>query len=228
MFLTNFSLTLISYPTQALAKSCKLLPAMIGSLFVKDIKYHPLQYLSVVFITIGVFAFNFTGKKGGSSDSFFGLLALFSSLLLDGLTSYYSETCKRVHKSSALSAQQLCSGFGALLIFPIVILNNIILPETTLVTYLLKFPDIFGDILLFSLFSAVGNFFIFWGLNLLGSLNLVIVTTTRKFMTILLSIVWFSHSLNELQVVCILLVVFGAGMDIYVGHSERHGKKEKH
>lgn len=227
MFLTNYSLTLISYPTQALAKSCKLLPAMIGSLFVKDIKYHPLQYLSVVLITLGVFAFNFSGKKGATSDSALGLLALFTSLSLDGLTSFYSETCKRVHKSTALSAQQLCSGFGALFIFPIVILNNIILAESTLIEYLVKFPDVITDILLFSLLSGIGNYFVFWGLNFLGSLNLVIVTTTRKFMTILLSIIWFSHSLSELQAVCILLVVIGAGLDIYVGHSDRH-KKEKH
>ena len=225
MFMTNFSLTLISYPTQALAKSCKILPAMIGSLFVKGVKYHPLQYLSVIFITLGVVIFNYNNKKGGSSDSIYGMLALFISLMLDAATSYYTETFKRKFNSSSLSQQQLCTGVGAALILPIVIMNNIYLPETTIFSYISKFPDVLEDILFFSLLSAFGNYFIFWGLNLLGSLNVVIITTTRKFATIIVSILWFSHSLTQFQVLCIGLVVFGAGLDIYVGHKGGHKKE---
>ena len=107
----------------------------------------------------------------------------------------------------------------------IVIINNIFLPDLTIFSYIAKYPDVLEDILFFSLLSAFGNYFIFWGLNLLGSLNVVIITTTRKFATIIVSILWFSHSLTQFQVLCIGLVVFGSGLDIYVGHKGGHKKE---
>jgi drug/metabolite transporter (DMT)-like permease len=222
MFLTNYSLTVISYPTQALAKSCKILPAMIGSLFVKGMKYHPLQYLSVVMITAGVVAFNYNNKKGETSDSWLGMIALLMSLMLDGLTSYFTETLKRVYNSTSLSAQQICSGFGALLTFPLVILKNFIFTDVTVLEYILKFPDVVPDILVFASFSAFGNYFIFWGLNLFGSLNLVIITTIRKFLTVLVSILYFRHSIDWIQALCIVFVVLGTALDVYVGHARDH------
>jgi len=87
---TNLSLMYVSYPTQALAKSCKILPVMLSGLFVKHIKYHWLQYLSVLMITIGVLEFQLIGGKTGGSDSVLGLVLLFGSLACDGGSGYLS------------------------------------------------------------------------------------------------------------------------------------------
>lgn len=87
---TNLSLMYVSYPTQALAKSCKILPVMLSGFFVKHIKYHWLQYLSVLLITIGVLEFQLIGGKAGGSDSVLGLVLLFASLACDGGSGYLS------------------------------------------------------------------------------------------------------------------------------------------
>lgn len=88
MLFTNLSLEFVSYPTQALAKSCKILPAMLGTLFVKLVRYHPSQYLSVALVTTGILSFNLMKAKGDGDDSGIGLLFLFGSLLMDGLSGY--------------------------------------------------------------------------------------------------------------------------------------------
>lgn len=88
MLFTNLSLEYVSYPTQALAKSCKILPAMLGTLFLKFVKYHPVQYLSVGLVTIGILSFNLMKSKGQGDDSGIGLLLLFGALLMDGLSGY--------------------------------------------------------------------------------------------------------------------------------------------
>jgi hypothetical protein len=92
MLFTNLSLEFVSYPTQALAKSCKILPAMLGTLFVKLVKYHPSQYLSVALVTTGILSFNLMKAKGEGDDSGIGLLFLFGSLLMDGLSGYCTVT----------------------------------------------------------------------------------------------------------------------------------------
>ena len=87
---TNLSLMYVSYPTQALAKSCKILPVMLSGFFVKQIKYHWLQYVSVLLITIGVLEFQLIGGKAGGSDSVLGLVLLFIALACDGGSGYLS------------------------------------------------------------------------------------------------------------------------------------------
>lgn len=90
MGLTNTSLLYVSYPTQALAKSCKILPVMLSGFFVKHIKYHWLQYVSVVMITAGILEFQLIGGKSGGTDTVLGLVLLFGALACDGGSGYFS------------------------------------------------------------------------------------------------------------------------------------------
>lgn len=216
MFLTNYSLTLVSYPTQALAKSCKILPTLIGSIFVKEVHYHPLQYLSVIMITTGVVIFNWKGQ-GFGNDSIIGLTMLLGSLSLDSLTSYYAEHIRRNTNLTSLQIMNYCCKWGFISILPAVLLIDIFAEETIL-NYLIVYPDIIIDIVSFGLASAIGQIFIFWALKISGSLTLSIITTIRKFLTVLMSILWFNHKLNELQWLCMVLVFSGTFMDMLVSH----------
>ena len=217
MFFTNFSLNFISFPTQALAKSCKILPAMIGSLFVKNLHYHPLQYLSVVMITTGTIIFNYSNKKSGN-DSVFGLALLGLSLAMDSLTSYYQEHIRRTYRPSSLQTMKTCCGWGAVLLIPSLLFLTVFVREKSLIEYLIKYPDVMIDILLFCICSATGQAFIFWGLKAFGTLSLVIITTIRKFMAVILSIVMYSHAISSQQILCMFLVFSGAGIDIFVSN----------
>ena len=80
MFSTNWSLMYVSYPVQALAKSCKIVPAMIGGIFGRGKNYSCYQYLSAVLVVTGTIIFNFMKSKGSSATSLFGLFLLLLAL----------------------------------------------------------------------------------------------------------------------------------------------------
>ena len=60
----NEALRYVSYATQVLGKSCKMVPVMIGGVAAGR-KFPRAQYLQVLAITLGVAVFNF-GKKASS------------------------------------------------------------------------------------------------------------------------------------------------------------------
>jgi solute carrier family 35 (UDP-galactose transporter), member B1 len=223
MFFTNFSLTYISYPTQALAKSCKILPTMLGGLFVKNLKYHPLQYLSVGLITVGTMIFNYDSRKPGN-DSTIGIALLLGSLVLDSLTSYYSEHIRRNYSTSSLQTMKYLCGWGSLLLVPVIILLGMFSRNENLIQYLIKYPSVLDDIARFGLMSATGQIFIFWALKDFGTLTLSIITTTRKFLTVIVSVTLFSHNITQKQVLCIALVFFGVLVDLFVSNRSKTKK----
>ena len=74
MAASNESLRYISFATQTLGKSCKMVPVMVGGIVLGGKKYKAADYAQVALITLGVCVFNFGGKKkGGGEDSALGL-----------------------------------------------------------------------------------------------------------------------------------------------------------
>ena len=77
-----------------------------------------------------------------------------------------------------------------------------------------KYPEVLTDILLFGIASAAGQNFIFLTLQQFGALTLATITTTRKFFTILFSVILFGHSLFLQQWIGVFVVFLGLGMEI--------------
>jgi hypothetical protein len=92
MYTSNEALGFVSYPTQALVKSCKMIPVMLGSIIISGTSYKLLKYVCVLLMTVGITMFQFgsKAKKGhdsAESDSeWIGMVLLTASLILDGIT----------------------------------------------------------------------------------------------------------------------------------------------
>ena len=87
MFASNEALRYVSYPTQVLGKSCKMVPVMAGGIVLGGKKYTLIEYAQVALITIGVCVFNFGGKsKKSGQDSPLGLFLIAASLFMDMVT----------------------------------------------------------------------------------------------------------------------------------------------
>ena len=85
MSASNQALMFVSYAFQALAKSCKMIPVMLGNVLIGKKQYSRKEYGVVFLITAGVVLFNLSKKKkAGASTSYYGILLLILSLLLDG------------------------------------------------------------------------------------------------------------------------------------------------
>lgn len=104
MFSSYEALAFISYPTQVLLKSCKMLPVMLLGAVVFRHKYSAVEYLAVGLITLGIWAF-FAFKDGApavgaaaaaaatsatsthdSTGTGIGIALSMFSLLCDGIT----------------------------------------------------------------------------------------------------------------------------------------------
>ena len=80
-------------------------------------------------------------------------------------------------------------------------------------------------IILFSLCSAIGQNFIFYTLASFGSMPLATITTTRKFFTILVSVLLFGHVLKAQQWMGVVMVFAGLGIELYCKYQKNEAKK---
>ena len=77
------------------------------------------------------------------------------------------------------------------------------------VRFTIQFPTVVKDIVLFCITGATGQVFIFYIITEFGSVVCVLITVTRKFFSILLSVVMFGHKVEVWQWVGVLSVFTG-------------------
>ncbi len=94
-------------------------------------------------------------------------------------------------------------------------------------TYLVQYPKIALDITYFCILSALGQIFIFITISQFGALTLSIITTTRKFFTILASSIFYGHIMNQYQWIGVFGVFFGLSIEIYNKYEKHSQKKRK-
>ena len=63
-------------------------------------------------------------------------------------------------------------------------------------------------------------------LSIFGSLLLVTVTVTRKMLTMIISVVWFGHSLSSMQWLGVGLVFGGIGIEAELNKREKRAKEK--
>ncbi len=83
--------------------------------------------------------------------------------------------------------------------------------------YVVEFPKIIPDLVTISVLGVVGQVCIFYIIRYFGPVILGIITTTRKFFTVIASILIFNHSLTPLQWVCVCMVFAGVSAELYDG-----------
>ncbi|KAM3415831.1 hypothetical protein BST61_g9338 [Cercospora zeina] len=241
------SLQYVDYITFLLAKSCKLLPVMFLHVTLYRKKYPFQKYAVVALITAGVAIFTLqqpAGKKrkGAESSSVYGLVLLGINLLFDGLTNSTQDDiyasfrpytgqqmmCALNVMSTVLTSVYLLllphlagSGIGAVIGLD---LGKGAGELYEALAFIQKHPAVGWDILGFAASGALGQVFIFMTLSLFGSLLLVGITVTRKMLTMIISVIWFGHSLNHMQYAGIGLVFGAIGMEGYLSKVEKEKK----
>lgn len=231
MYSSNESLKYVDYAYQALAKSCKLIPVMIGSILIMKKEYAPIKYLCVLAMTAGIGAYEFMkdaggghGGKGSSGTSHMGLLLLAASLALDGLSGPGQEKLKEKIKMSG-AEQCICSNVWGFLymFFTTALLGQL----SSSYAYLNTHPDLVWNLVMFSICSGLGQVFIFYTIREFDSLTLTTITTTRKFATIVVNAIVLpkDNVLNSRQWGCVLLVFGAVALDAY---SEAKEKSKAH
>lgn len=237
MVSSNMALQHVNYPTQVVGKSCKPIPIMILGVLLGKKRHTLRKYLFVSLIVAGVALFMY--KKDISIQTFFqasnrssmstdnsllgylskmglGELLLILSLSMDGLTGAIQERMKAEHQTR--------SGH---MMYKMNLWSTFYLLAATLATgelikfhsFILRHPNLVYDIALFSSLSAIGQLFIFLTVSEFGPLPCSIITTTRKFFTVLTSVFLFGNKLTDTQWIGTTLVFLGLALDAMYGKS---------
>jgi len=209
MYCSNEALKFVSYPTQVLAKSCKPIPVMfMGMLFFRK-RYSVSQMINVGLITVGIALFLLKPSKGNDGqDAIEGLVLLAASLLFDGFTGSLQEKIFRTSKAHPGHSMFFFNAWSSLYLFIFAIFSGDLIPAFS---FMMRHPEILFDLSVFIVASCIGQLCIHSLVHAYGALVLTLVTTTRKFFTILFSVLVFGHALTTMQWVGVA-VVFAALM----------------
>jgi UDP-galactose transporter B1 len=235
---SNEALRYVSYPTQVLCKSCKMVPVFIFGILLagKGKEYKIVDYLKVAVVTAGVLVFNFgkKAKKNGKPDSPWGLGLICLSLTLDGFTGGLQDkvkkTCKDINpekKDAKLTPFEMMfySNFsGAVFAIAVAAATGQLQSGLAFVT---RSPALLKAIMTFACCSALGQCFIFMLLAEFGALVTTTVTTTRKIFSTVYSVFRNpDNSLNEMQWTGCIMVFVGILFDMVLKMTKKPAPKE--
>ncbi|XP_057508554.1 UDP-galactose/UDP-glucose transporter 3-like [Actinidia eriantha] len=227
------ALKYISYPAQVLAKSSKMIPVMLMGTIVYGIRYTLPEYVCTFLVAGGVSIFALSKLKTISKlahpNAPLGYGLCFLNLAFDGFTNATQDSITaRYPKTSAWDIMLGMNLWGT-------IYNTAFMfgwPGASgyeAVSFCKQHPKAAGDILLFCLCGAVGQNFIFLTISRFGSLTNTTITTTRKFVSIVVSSLWSGNPLSTKQWGSVAMVFSGLSYQIYLKwrKSQRLQKKRK-
>ncbi|KAK8820378.1 hypothetical protein WA577_006442, partial [Blastocystis sp. JDR] len=213
MIFSNNALKHVSYPTQVLAKSCKMIPVLLAGTLFGTRKYTVKKYISVLIITVGIILFQLMSdhkKVSTQANSNLGLVLLVLSLCMDGVCGMQQDVVVPRFKPSSLRLQEMLNVYGVLVSFVASLFLQELKPG---LTFLLKNRVCLGYAVLFGVCSSVGQMFILYTVRHFPPLVLSTITTTRKFFSILLSVLFMGNEINVWQWCGVVLVFFGISFD---------------
>jgi UDP-galactose transporter B1 len=247
------SLAHVDYLTFVLAKSCKLLPVMALHVTLFRKRYPLSKYLIVLAVTTGVAIFTLyhppkPGKKVQQmqASSLYGLTLLGINLLFDGLTNtvqdHIFQSPNRYGHTSGPQMMVILNLLGTIVMGAYLLLTPYI-PEPLVPSFakasdethelvealgfLTRHPAVFYDVVGFAACGAIGQLFIYATLERFSSLLLVMVTVTRKMLTMVLSVVWFGKSLSRGQWMGVAFVFGGIAAESYIQHNDKKEKDQR-
>jgi len=221
MVTSNKALMWVNYPTQVVGKSCKPIPVMVLGVVIGRKKYPLLKYLFVLMIVVGVALFMFKDGKAASSKAEatfgFGEILLLVSLTCDGLTGAVQERMKAEHNTKSGHMMKAMNAWSCLYLGIGLLATGEI---WTFLAFVSRHPAIIWQLASVSVASALGQYFIFMCVSEFGPLPCSLITTTRKFFTVLGSVVIFGNSLLNRQWAGAALVFTGLVLDGIYGKSK--------
>lgn len=224
MLASNHALQHVPYPTQVLGKSIKPIPVMILGVLIAGKRYPVAKYFCVLLIVMGVGLFMFKDKKStvvdenASSLLGIGEMLLLLSLTLDGLTGAAQDKMRSHYKTGANNMMFYVNIFSVLYLSLAVVLGGELFE---FLAFAQRHPSVWFNMISFSLASAIGQMFIFITVTTFGPLTCSIITTTRKFFTILASVIIFQNPISSRQWFGTGLVFVGLGLDSVYGKEKK-------
>jgi len=154
------ALKYISFPTQVLSKSCKMVPVMMMGYLVSRKVYPLSEYIIAIMVTGGVFLFKYYEVNDApvKNTEFVGIAFITTYMVCDSFTSNWQSRVFKKYSVGSITmmmyANLFSSGFTALGLLVTWEIGEVI-------GYIMENPAIIYHIVIMAICSAVGQLFIF-------------------------------------------------------------------
>lgn len=221
MVSSNMALRWVAYPTQVIGKSAKPIPVMILGVLIGQKRYTLQRYCFVMTIVAGVVLFMMKEGKvnaNATAEQPFGIgeVLLIMSLSMDGLLGAIQERMRAAHSPTGQQMMVAMNGWSTLILCVAVVLTGEIFE---FISFANRYPNVLVQLASLSVTGALGQLFIFIMVSSYGPLACSVVTTTRKFFTVLFSVLFFGNVLTPRQWFGAFLVFLGLFADAAFGKS---------
>lgn len=209
------ALKFVNFPTQVLAKSCKIIPVMIMGKIISRNKYEFYEYLTAVMISVGMIFF-LTGStdesKSTAMTTLTGVLLLTFYMIFDSFTSNWQG---ELFKSYSMSSIQMMCGVN---LFSTLFTGASLAMQGgfySSLVFAVDHPKFVIDCIVLSISSAIGQLFIFYTIATFGAVVFTIIMTLRQAIAILLSCLIYQHRISFLGVIGVLIVFLAIFLRVY-------------
>lgn len=225
VFMASQALAFVSFPVQAIMKSSKILSILLVSFLLGFKGQHSRsQYLCGFIITAGIILFNLSERKSPSGDndvSLIGIAAILISLFCDGYLGTIQGEVKKKYNPNQWDQMESLNKYAGLICLTVA---NVTFQMGGFIKFVLEHPLVIKDLALLAVLGTFGQVFIFYTIANFSPLILSIITTTRKFFTVLASIVIYQHNVGLLQWLAIGLVFTGVFVEMFGSKRKNDGK----
>lgn len=218
------ALKYISFPTQVLAKSSKLIPVMLMGKLISRKSYPTYDYVVALVIGFGVSVFTLNNSEGSErqgSTSFSGIILIASYLTFDSFTSQWQGHLFREYKMSSYQMMFGVNAFSCFFTLCSLLESGELFSS---LQFIMKDPVVAQDILIFSVTGATGQMFIFYTIKTFGPLVFTIIMTCRQLTSIVISCIIYGHSITGPAAMGAVIVFAAVGYRIYRQNKDRKDK----
>lgn len=221
MVSSNMALRWVPYPTQVIGKSAKPIPVMLLGVLIGHKSYSVQRYCFVFLIVVGVVLFMMKDAKldaTNAQEQTFGIgeILLILSLSMDGLTGAIQDRMRAAHAPTAQHMMLAMNGWSTVMLSVLIICTGELFE---FIPFAARYPIVLWQLAMLAITGALGQLFIFQMVSSFGPLALSVVTTTRKFFTVLCSVIFFGNPLTVRQWLGTFVVFFGLFADAAFGKS---------
>ena len=212
------ALRYVSFPTAMLAKAFKVVPVMLMGKFMHNKTYETYEYTSASVVGFGLYLFldsaehidfkqNVWGDPESITGAWCGVVLLLLFLAFDSFTGQWQARMFNLHKQmSPLQMMLVMNAFSSIFAFITLVHQEELSPT---LEYAYAHSEFMLHLVLFIVFSTVGQIFIFYTVKNFGAVVFSIIMSVRILLSTLISCFVYSHPITELGFVGIILV-FGS------------------
>lgn len=167
-------------------------------------------------IVIGIitFIYDFNATKKESDLSYIGDILIGVSLLCDGLLGASQDLMRKSSKPTAVNFMYHTNAYSSLIATSIILVNG---EWIEFVQFCMNHNIVLVYLAAVVFTGSFGQYFISCMISNFGSLPLALVTTLRKFTTILVSVFLFHNSLTYQQWMGTAVIFLALTLDVFFG-----------